>query len=103
MSYINQSFNLANAEMDVITLDRWENPRYSVQLETGTSILVEGTLAQVNRAGVTPVWATLNDLTGTGITAAAVGITGIEATPYEAIRITATDACVGRLMQTGSE
>lgn len=103
MSYINQEFNLANTETAVITLDRWENPRYSVQLDSGTSILVEGTLAQVNRSGVTPVWATIKDLTGTAITAAGVGITGIEATPYEAIRITATDTCAGRVMQTGSE
>ena len=101
MSYINQEFDLANAETAVITLDRWEHPNYTVQLNTGTSILVEGTLDQVNRLGVTPTWATINDLTGTAMTAVATGITGIEKTPYEAIRITATGACQGRVMQSG--
>lgn len=103
MSYINQEFSLLTTETAVITIDRWENPRYSVQLDSGTSILVEGTLVQVNRKGNTAVWATINEIDGSPMTTITAGITGIQATPYEAIRITATGTCVGRVMQTGSE
>lgn len=102
MSYINQTFALQDSATEVINLDRWSYPAFTLQLDSGTSVLVEGTLSQVNRDPAV-VWHTINDLAGMALTAAAQGITGIEPIPYEAIRITATGVCVGRLMQTGSE
>lgn len=102
MSYINQSFDLANAETVIVHLDRWSFPAYTLQLDTGTSVLLEGTLARINRRE-TPAWATMDDSSGTAITAAAVGLTDVADVPVEAVRITATGACVGRFMQTGSD
>ena len=60
--------------------------------------MVEGTLNLVNR-GETPVWSTLNDASGSGMTA----VTGFEVfeAPLEAIRITASGATTGRIMQQG--
>lgn len=102
MSYINQPFNLLTTEAVVVHLDRWSYPSYTVQLDSGTSVTVEGTLDRINR-GETPTWAALDDDQGTAIGALAPGITGVQQTPIEAIRITATGTCVGRVMQTGSE
>ena len=97
---INQAFNIANTETDVIYLDRWSEGRYAVQLDSGTSVLVEGTLDRVNQ-GETATWDTLDDIGGTALTAA-TGIVQIMPGPYEAIRLTATGTCVGRVMQTGA-
>lgn len=103
---INVGFDLANSATSVIPLNRWTRGNYSVQLETGTSILVEGTLTQLNRpdrvTGVAPipVWDTLDDSEGNPLTAA-TAITNIDFVPLTAIRITATGTCVGRLMQQG--
>lgn len=99
---INVAFSLDDSGTVVIPLDRWAAPRYSVQLDSGTSILVEGTLDRVNR-GETATWDTLDDNEGNALTAlgpAAVAV--LQPQPLEAIRITATGACVGRVMQTGS-
>lgn len=101
MSYINTGFVIADSETKIIPLDRHGFPAYAVQLDAG-AILVEGTIQQLNR-GQPGIWHTLNDLTGTAMAAVATGITGIENNPIEAIRITATGAVVGRLMQTGSD
>jgi len=48
------------------------------------------------------VWAAALDRAGAAIAAQAVGIVGLQPTPFEAIRITATGVAVGRLMQTGA-
>ena len=102
MSYINQSFDLADAETAVVMLDRWSYPAYTLQLDGGTSVLLEGTLDRINR-GETPTWATVSDMAGAPIAAAPVGLTDPADTPLEAVRITATGACTGRFMQTGSD
>ena len=106
MSAINVPFDLADGITLVIPVDRWGNPQYTVQLDTGTTILVEGTLQRVNR-GETPDWNTMfgNTLASpdarVALTAVAPGLAMVALGPVEAIRITATDACVGRVMQTG--
>ena len=96
-SYVNTEFDLANSETKVIPVNRWSWPNYAIQV-SGGSALVEGTLNLVNR-GETPVWSTLNDSSGSGMTA----VTGFEVfeAPLEAIRITATGAITGRIMQQG--
>ena len=101
MSYINEPFDLANAETKIVHLDRWSYPAYTLQLDAGTSVLLEGTTARINR-GETPNWQTMDDQSGTAITAAGIGLTNPDDTPVEAVRITATGACTGRFMQTGS-
>lgn len=106
MSAINVAFNLAGGANAVIPVDRWANPQYTIQLDSGTTILVEGTLQRINR-GETPDWNTMfgNTLASpdvrVALTAVAPGLAMVAQGPVEAIRITATDACVGRVMQTG--
>lgn len=101
MSAINVPFDLNNTNI-VIPVDRWGDPEFTVQVESGAgTVLVESTLARINR-GETPVWATAFDKAGVGITVQAIGIVGLQSNPYEAIRITATGAAIGRLMQTGA-
>ncbi len=109
MSALNVPFDLANAANVVIPVDRWGIPRYTVQLESGTSVAVAGTLARVNR-GETAVFNNLSGTKsvttpGTVVALAALtpadGIATIVEQPLEAIRITATGACIGRVMQTG--
>lgn len=102
MSAINVAFDLANLATQVIPLDRWGEPYVSVQLESGTSILVEGTMARINQ-GETPTWATLDDVDGGALSALTPGVAAVRRYPVEAIRITAAGACVGRVVQTGSE
>ena len=99
MSYVNREFSLANTETVVIPVNRWGRPAYTVQLDSGTSILVEGTLRRINR-GETAVWDTLDDVEGAPLSGVS-GLLPIRQTPLEAIRITATGTCVGRLMQSG--
>ena len=62
---------------------------------------MEGTTRRINR-GETAVWNTLNDIAGTALSALAPGQVALQQQPLEAIRITATGACVGRVMQTGA-
>lgn len=102
MAYVNQAFDLANSETAIVHLDRWGEPYVAVQLDSGTSILVEGTLDRINR-GESPTWQTLDDVDGAAMSAVTPGITAVRRYPVEAIRITATGACVGRVIQTGSE
>jgi hypothetical protein len=96
---VNVDFDLANAGTKTIILNRWGYPSYSAQVSAG-SALVEGTLQRENR-GEAPVWFTLDDTAGTALTAVTSGIVDIQNSPLEAIRITATGATVGRVMQTG--
>lgn len=98
---INQEFDLATTETAIVMLDRWCDGRYAVQLDSGTSVLVEGTLDRINR-GETPTWDTLNDIGGTALATLNPGLVQVQPGPLEAIRITATGACVGRVMQTGA-
>jgi len=101
MSALNVPFDLSGSAL-IIPVDRWGDPEFTVQVESGAgTVLVEGTLAQINR-GDTAVWATALDRAGVAIAAQAVGIVGLQPTPFEAIRITATGVAVGRLMQTGA-
>lgn len=108
MTYINESFDLANAETKVIPMDRWGYPAYTVQLDSGTSIVIEGTLQRINR-GETALW---NELIGNSLTSpdTQIPLTGVLPgpayviqSPVEAIRITATGNCTGRVMQTGAQ
>lgn len=101
MSVINVEFDLANGETATIPMDRWGFPAYTVQLDSGTSVLVEGTTRRINR-GETAQWNTLNDIGGTALSALAPGQVALQQQPLEAIRITASGACVGRVMQTGA-
>ena len=101
MTAINVAFDLANTETAVIPVDRWGYPGFMVQLDSGTSILVEGTLDRINR-GETATWDTLDDKDGTALTAFTGGLAYLRENPLEAIRITATGACVGRVVQTGA-
>ncbi len=97
-SYVNTEFDLANSETKVIPVNRWSWPNYAIQV-SGGSAKVEGTLNLVNR-GETPVWSTLNDVSGSGMTAV-TGFEVFEGSPLEAIKITATGATTGRIMQQG--
>ena len=97
MSYLNVAFDLANLATVIIPLDRWSYPAYSVQVETGGTVLVEGTNARVNR-GETPVWATVNDQAGAGVAAQGVGVVGLENNPYEAISLPVTAPAAVSLM-----
>jgi hypothetical protein len=90
-SYVNTEFDLANSETKVIPVNRWSWPNYAIQV-SGGSALVEGTLNLVNR-GETPVWSTLNT--------AVTGFEVFEGSPLEAVKITATGATTGRIMQQG--
>ncbi len=107
MSALNVPFDLANAEELIIPLDRWSEPKYTVQLDSGTTIAVHGTNAQINR-GDTPAWATMAGRTSASpelailLAAVGPGYAIMENNPVEAIRITATGACVGRVMQSGA-
>jgi len=100
---INVDIDLADTETQVIQVNRYGTPEYAINIKTG-SALVEGTLDQVNRAGVTPTWSTLDDKSGTALTAAVPGsgVVPIQEVALEAIRITATGATTGKLMQQGN-
>lgn len=107
-SPINVGFTIGVGQNKAIPLNRWARSDYSVQVETGGTLLIEGTLTQLNRADPetkalpTPVWATLDDSEGNPLMTAGVGIHKIDFTPLTAIRVTAATADVtGRLMQQG--
>ncbi len=103
---LNVPFSLATTETIVIPTNRWGRPNYTLQVTAG-SVLLQGTLTQLNRpdrvTGVapTPVWATLDDVDGTAITAATPGIVQVANVAVEAVRITATGATAGRFVQQG--
>lgn len=102
---MNVPFDLANGETLTVPLERWRDPKYTVQLDTGTTILVEATNAQINR-GDAPAWATAAGRTSASpdvailLAAVGPGYSILENGPVEALRITATGACVGRVIQT---
>lgn len=99
MSAVKYDVDLATTETQVLQMDRWSYPAYSVNITSG-SALVEGTLQRVNQ-GETPAWFTLNARDGTALTAL-TGFAALEPnTPIDAIRITATGATVGTVIQTG--
>jgi len=100
-AYINRPFNLGVGETLVIPLNRWSTDDYTLQVDTGGTVALEGTLDRINR-GETPTWATVSDKAGAPISAAPVGLTVIDETPLEAVRLTAAAAtCTGRFMQQG--
>lgn len=86
MSYINAKKNYTTTGAKAaIPLNRWASSELSVEVDVGTTgtYTVEGTLDQVNRAGVTPVWFTI-----TGMSALTADTAqNIANTPMEAIRI----------------
>lgn len=99
--YVNRDFTIEVGQNLVIPLNRWGEDDYTVQVKTGGTLNVEGTLDRINR-GETATYATLSDKEGTALSALAVGIAVINETPLEAIRLTAAAATVtGRLMQQG--
>lgn len=101
MSAIKYDFSIAGAATQVFQMDRWGYPAYTIQITSGAA-LVEGTLQRVNQ-GETPVWFTLDDQSGTAITALAAGAASVQdTTPIDSIRITATGTTAGSVMQTGS-
>ena len=107
-SYINRKFDLEAGESVIISMERWGDPHYSIQLASG-SVTVEDTLDQVNRDAddhMVPgsvTWSPATDTSGTalGTLAPADGVTRIEYKSVEAFRVTAVTAAVGRLLQTG--
>ena len=101
MSAIKYDFNIANLASRIFQMDRWGYPAYTIQIANG-SALVEGTLQRINQ-GEVPTWFTLDDQSGTAITALAAGAASIQdTTPIDSIRITATGATSGTVIQTGS-
>ncbi len=97
---INVAFDLADSATVIIPLDRWGNPRFRIQVDTG-DIDIQGTLQRVNR-GETPVWNDLDDWEGNSM----IGLTGpmqvvLNTGPLEAVLITANAISTGRLMQSG--
>ena len=96
MSAINVSFDISAGEQ-IIFLDRWGYPAYTVQIISG-SPTIEGTTARINQ-GEDPTWAVINDQSGSAINS--IGIHSVQdTTPLEAIRVTGTG--VGRITQTGA-
>lgn len=96
---INVPFSLANTETLVIPLNRWGPVSYSLQIDTGGTVLLEGTLTPVNQPDANPVWATIEDIDGDPITIQGVGLVEVSTYALEAIRITATGAVIGEVMQ----
>lgn len=98
---LNQAFSLANGETAVIMLDRWcdgSAGNIGVQVDAG-SALVEGTLDRINQ-GETPTWDTVNSQGGATLTAL-TAYAGLRSSALEAVRITATGATSGRVLQSG--
>lgn len=81
---VSQSFSTTGAKA-AIPLNRHGNPQYSISAVLGSTgtYTVEGTLDQLNREGITPVW---QDITGL-IALTASTFDKIENTPLEAVRI----------------
>lgn len=100
---LNVPFSLAGAATVIIPLNRFGPAIYTVEASTG-AVLVEGTSTNVNRPeGITPHWDTLNDTSGSALTAVneAAGVVDIQNSAISAIRLTATGTTVGTLTQQG--
>jgi len=83
-----------------IPLSRHNDPQYSIGIDIGGggTVTVQGTISQINRAGVTPIWFDITALTGVTIDT----FDKITNTPLEAVRleITAvTDTIIFQVMQ----
>ncbi len=96
---VNREVTHTGATNTVIPLNRWGDPNYSLQIDSGTWLL-EGTLDRVNR-GETPTWDTLDDSGGTAITAVTDGVIKVLSAPVEAVRLTSTGAGTARFFQSG--
>lgn len=85
-AYINAKRTYTGTGAQVaIPLNRWSRDNYSVVTDVGATATytVEGTIDQINRIGVTPVWF---DITGlVGLTASTSD--KITDTPLEALRV----------------
>ena len=99
MSAIKYDIDLANAETVICQMDRWGYPDYNINITAG-SALVQGCLERINQ-GETPAWFTLDDSGGAAL-AALTAQASINDTPIDSIRITATGATTGTLIQTGT-
>jgi len=85
---------------DAVILSRHNDPQYAVNIDVGGggTFTVQGTLSQPNRAGVTPIWFNITNLTALTVDTA----DKIVNTPLEAVRlnITAvTDTIIFQVMQ----
>ena len=91
-AYVNrkQTGTAADGAQTAIPLNRWANDDYTLVVgDTGsTSHTLEGTVDQINREDVTPVWFTLVDNQGTSLSGlTATGTYVVAGTPLEAVRI----------------
>jgi len=100
MSAIKYDINLANAETLVCQMDRWGHPAYSINITAGTA-LVQGCLERINQ-GETPNWFTLSNQAAVALTALTANASIQDTTPIDSIRITATGATTGTVIQTGA-
>ena len=85
-AYVNVKKTYAGTGAQIaIPLNRWSRDNYSVvtDLTTTGTYTVQGTLDQVNRLGVTPVWFDITSLVGL----TADSSEKVTDTPLEAIRI----------------
>ncbi len=71
-----------------IPLNRHGNPQYSIGIDivATATVTVQGTLSQINRVGVTPIWFDIPALTGV----ATDTFDKIVNTPLEAVRLNVT-------------
>jgi hypothetical protein len=99
MSAIKYDINLANAETLVCQMDRWGYPAYNINITAGTA-LVQGCLERINQ-GETPSWFTLDGRGGASLGALTAADSIEDTTPIDSIRITATGATTGTVIQTG--
>lgn len=107
-AYINRKQeNAADSGAQIaIPLNRWSKDDYTLKVSaTGTTAYtLQGTIDQVNRAGVTAEWFTLVDNQGTSLAdLTAVGTYVVTETPLEAVRIShgAETASTFHVMQQG--
>ena len=83
-----------------IPLSRHNNPQYSIGVDVGSgaTFTVQGTLSKINRAGVVPIWFDIPALTGILVDTN----DKIVNTPLEAVRINITaitDNVIFQVMQ----
>ena len=100
MSAIKYDFDLADSETQIMQMDRWGYPAYSIGVSTGTA-LVEGTLQRINQ-GETPSWFALSDQAGVALATLTTFASIQDTTPIDSIRITAAGATTGSVIQTGA-
>ncbi len=96
---VEQTFT-TTGNKDGIPLSRHNDPQYSIVIDIGGGgdVTVQGTLSQINRAGVTPIWFDIPALTNV----VADTSDKIINTPLEAVRLnitTVTDTIIFQVMQ----